>query len=150
MCRYHQGITKKPHAKDGDNDGETIGEFLVTGVPGPRLLHPNIPEEGTMNCGCNEDEVLADFFFWKTWTVTSHATGVTEGWKEQCLEPRTRAFVVQAFKEATGLSVDDLYWHDRSAVQQRKLTLEKELEIIQDALKDIKDHEDEEEKSLLD
>lgn len=149
MCRYHQGITKKSQPKDGDNTGEIIGEYLVTGIPGARILHPKIPEPGMLNCGCDEDEVLTDFFFWKTWTITSRKTGKTEGWKEQCLDPRARAFVVQAFRDATGLRVDDLYRHNRTADEQRKFELEKELAIIQKALLEFTD-EDDEEKSLLD
>lgn len=147
MCRYHQGITKKEHPMDGEYPGDKMGEFNVTGVPGPRVLYPETPAPGMMNCGCDEDEVLTDFFFWKTWTVTSTKTKKTEGWKEQCLDPRARAFVVQAFHQATGLSIDDMYFENRNADQQKKRLLEKELEMIQTALEDFKTPEGE--RSLL-
>lgn len=148
MCRYHQGITKKSQAKDGDNTGDKIGEFAVTGIPGPRILFPNIPKKGMLNCGCDEEEVLTDFFFWKTWTITSPATKKTEGWKEQCLDPRARSFVVQAFQQQSGLKVDDLYRQNRTADEQRKFELEKELAIIQELLAEFP-AENQEEESLL-
>jgi hypothetical protein len=97
-----------------------IGEFQVMGVPYRKNIGvkdelddsspaaPN-PPAGFMNCGCSEEAVLFEFFFWKTWTITSPSTGVTEGWSDQVLDPRARLFVVTAFKAATKLSLDDLY-----------------------------------------
>lgn len=120
MCQFHQARSKRQGVIDGENDGTEIGEFQVMGVPyrrnigmkeeseDPSPAAPN-PPEGFMTCGCSEEAVLFEFFFWKTWTITSPSTGVTEGWSDQVLDPRTRLFVVTAFKAATKLSLDDLY-----------------------------------------
>jgi hypothetical protein len=52
-----------------------------------------------------------DFFYWKTWVLKSSKPGlaVTEGLGDDILHARHRAFVVQAFTEATKCTIDDLY-----------------------------------------
>lgn len=77
-----------------------------------RIIRP----AGHLHCGCNEDVVLTDFYFWKTWVLTSDVTGtqVSEGMRDDRLKPRHRAFVVKAFNDMTGLTIDDLYSRKRS------------------------------------
>ena len=130
FCRYHHEIDKKGKKIDG-KEGE---KFVLNGVPLPRkTVHPEAAKalkkkksalytrkgefrnprlcDGYLNCGCQVDNALLDFFFWKTWTLTGTVNGeeVTESMGEQHIPPRLRAFVVKAFKEWTGLTVDDLY-----------------------------------------
>ena len=52
-----------------------------------------------------------DFFWWKTWTLTSNASGVdiTESMRDEVLPTRAQAFFVKAYVEASGLTIDDLY-----------------------------------------
>lgn len=131
LCHHHQWKAKRQPVKDGDKDGRRVGEYLVTGVPGPQLIKDSLVNgvaPGFLSCGCNEEEVLTDFYFWKTQTITSPTTGVTEGWKDQYLDPRARTFVVTAFKCATLLSVDDLYTDiaNERANEQRVLELQME------------------------
>lgn len=57
---------------------------------------------------------------WKEWTIKSTIGNktVTEGFGSQRWDPRTRAFVVQNFQEASGLALRDLY-HDEAARVRR-------------------------------
>ena len=126
QCRYHQSKSKRAPVRDGETKGLRLGEYLITGVPGARLLakaegNESLEDSPFLNCGCSEDEVLTDFFFWKTWTITSPTTGITEGWKDQSFDPRMRAFVVTAFKKMTKLTVDDLYSEDGGRAHQIRL-----------------------------
>ena len=52
-----------------------------------------------------------DFFWWKTWELTSTKPKllITEGLGEEVITPRVRAFTNQAYIEATGMTIDDLY-----------------------------------------
>ena len=130
ICPYHQKSDKSGKTVDG---GDGL-KFVLNGVPRPRkTVPPAIAQklkkkasalykrsgqfrdprlrEGFLHCGCPIDEVLMDFYFWKTWSISGVADGkeVTESLGEQRLTPRTRAFVVKAFEEATCLTIDDLY-----------------------------------------
>jgi hypothetical protein len=64
-----------------------------------------------MHCGCNVDVALLDFFWWKTWVLHSTRLDlpVSKGLGDKYIPPRVRAFFAQAFIEATGLTIDDLY-----------------------------------------
>ncbi|KAF9545791.1 hypothetical protein CPC08DRAFT_385521 [Agrocybe pediades] len=69
-------------------------------------------EPGHLHCGCSEEDVLFEFFFWKTWKVFSSNNtihGVFYFTDRDFLDPRTRGFVVANFKAATGLQLDDIY-----------------------------------------
>jgi hypothetical protein len=127
MCRYHQARSKRQGAIDGKHSRGVMGEYQVTGVPHKRTIMKAGsdvgPQEGYLSCGCAEDDVLFEFFFWKTWVVTSPTTGITEGWLDQGLDPRTRVFVVSAFKTATRLTLDDLYTKGLDKDTYRKLLL---------------------------
>ena len=130
LCPYHQKSDKAGKTVDG-RDGL---KFVLNGVPRPRKTVPPATakklkkkasalykqssqfrdprlREGFLHCGCSIDEVLMDFYFWKTWKISGIVDGkeVTESMAEQRLTPRMRAFVVKAFEEATCLTIDDLY-----------------------------------------
>ena len=159
LCHHHQWKAKRQPIKDGDKKGLKVGKYLVTGVPGPRVIKESLEndvEPSYLSCGCSEEDVLIDFYFWKMWTITSPTTGETEGWKDQYLDPRARAFVITAFTSATTLRLDDLYTEltNKRVNKQRLLGLQKtriekrlaDLELLD--LKDIKDLEDEEAMNL--
>lgn len=109
VCRFHSRYQKtKIH------DGVTLN--LVEGVAylpvyGSFQL-PAKPYPGCMNCGCLIEDVLYDFYFWKTWTVVPRRpdlAGRSETMKCDVLRPRVRAFVIDMFKKFTKLTLDDLY-----------------------------------------
>jgi hypothetical protein len=111
LCRHHQAKAKRTPVIDGGN--QTVGGFAVTGVPHARMINTMqtkaTPADGYFNCGCSEDEVLMDFFFWKTWTITSPTTGTTEGWMDQMLDPRACVLVASTYKNSMKLGINNLY-----------------------------------------
>lgn len=131
VCGYHQ-IAKGKVTVDGE------GRYKVNGQPFGRQVRqkksqPEVPREpGHLHCGCNEDDVLLDFYFWKTWTCSATVKGevVTEGMMDQRLSPRLRAFVTKAFREATGLTVDDLYQGKKTAFAQEKKEMAIQLKFL--------------------
>jgi hypothetical protein len=125
LCRYHQVKVKRPGKIDGANQGP--GEYKVTGVAFQKLQATKnnvvVVPEGYFNCGCCEEDVLLDFYFWKTWQISSPTTGVTEGWMDQTLDPRARAFVTAAFRNLQTVSLDELYRGKRTWEEQRAIVL---------------------------
>jgi hypothetical protein len=144
MCRHHQSKAKRQGKIDGQN---TIpGEYKVTGVAYEKILvskHNGYRSEpGFFSCGCSEDDVLMDFFFWKTWVITSPTTQVTEGWLGQTLEPRTRAFITTAFREMQMVSLDEMYSGDRSYTEQRQVLLTLMIQRLSAELESLTAYED--------
>ncbi|KAF8331199.1 hypothetical protein F5887DRAFT_922790 [Amanita rubescens] len=130
FCPYHHTIDKAGTKTDG-KDGQ---KYVLNGVPLPReTVHPDAIKalktkksalytskgefrsprlrDGYLNCGCEIDEALMDFYFWKTWTLTGVVNGekVTESMRDQRFPPRLRAFLVKHFQDWTCLTIDDLY-----------------------------------------
>ena len=110
FCLYHHGTQKAGLIIDGQ------GKYKLNGVPFPRLVAKTKKavvnsRVGYMNCGCNEDVALTDFYFWKTWKLTCTETGtaITESLKDQKFAPRDKAFIVAFFNDVTTLKIDDLY-----------------------------------------
>ncbi|KDR72068.1 hypothetical protein GALMADRAFT_213516 [Galerina marginata CBS 339.88] len=109
VCRFH-----KRHQKTRIHD--SVGMNVVEGVGYPAaygsLQDPVVPPDGFMNCGCLIEDVLYDFYFWKTWTATGRRPDLanrSESLKYDILPPRIRAFVVDMFKKFTRLTLNDLY-----------------------------------------
>jgi hypothetical protein len=96
-------------------DGFVPGKpYILRGIPYPRNVKTAQgaeAAEGHLHCGCLIDVVLLDFFWWKTWVLHSTRPNlpVSEGLQGETISPRVRAFFVQAFIEATGMTIDDLY-----------------------------------------
>jgi hypothetical protein len=92
--------------------------------------------KGYLDCGCKEEVALMDFYFWKTWTLpgviikgkgeNKVKVNITDTMMSHRLGPRERAFVIEAFKKATLLTIDDLYskgdW--KGDTEERVLTLQ--------------------------
>lgn len=118
-CRYHKK-TKNYNWYDG-----RIGApHLVYGSPYQYVPGKDeTPARGCMHCRCPIDEVLFDFYFWKTWTATSkhdNYFGRDEGMGDGYLVPHNRTFVVQAFMKQTFLKIDDIYSSDHGRVTHRR------------------------------
>ena len=117
ICRYHQ---KYQSRYDCDS---FAGENVVKGVAFVKRIskknNTTDPQIGHMHCSCAIGDALMEFSFWKTWTATSTRPGFnhTEGMKNEVMPARTRAFVNQAFKKMTCLTLDDLYGDDYGTQQ---------------------------------
>lgn len=143
FCLYHHSTQKAGLIIDGE------GKYKLNGVPYPRLVAKtknvvvNSPD-GYMNCGCNEDVALTDFYFWKTWKLTCIETGtvVTESLKDQKFSPRERAFIVAAFNDSAGLTIDDLYSGKKDARAHSKALLKLQINRLQEKLEAMEEEDD--------
>ena len=115
MCRFHQSA-KRQGKTDGENTAP--GEPKVMGVAFQKLQSGVPPEAGFFSCGCSEEDVLMDFYFWKKWSITSPVTGVTEGWLANGLDPRDRAFVTEGIRSLGLFTLDEMYSADRDPEEQ--------------------------------
>ena len=109
VCRYHIRHQKR---KEFDASSTNLVEGVAYRPKYGSKANPVKPEEGYMNCGCLIDDVLYDFFFWKTWSISStrpNLAGRTETMKSDVLKPRVRSFIIKIFKEITLLTTHDLY-----------------------------------------
>ena len=111
ICLFHQ---HHRHAKFQDGFGNE--KHVLVRVPYQKFVASSredqqAPQAGYMHCGCNVDVALLDFFWWKTWVLKSTRPDFeySEGMGDEVIQPRVRAFFAQAFTEATGMTVDDLY-----------------------------------------
>ncbi|KAF8881349.1 hypothetical protein BD779DRAFT_1445624, partial [Infundibulicybe gibba] len=107
ICRYHQKY-RNHHQHDGFRGG-----YIVKG-PAYKKDYEADPEPGHMHCGCAIDVVLAEFFFWKTWTASSTRSDVKlkESMRDEVIPARLRAFIVQEYMKATCLKLEVLYGED--------------------------------------
>ncbi|KAF8193295.1 hypothetical protein BJ912DRAFT_848467 [Pholiota molesta] len=115
QCRFHEKSKDKEHY-----DGNMIKGQRIHGVAFQMKLagstaRPVKAEPGFMNCGCHIDDVLLDFFWWKTWIIRSRNPNLfdaTESMMESVFPPRPRAFFVHAFLNISHLKLDDFYGLD--------------------------------------
>lgn len=113
-CRFH-ARTKSKEIYDGNK----LSPYVNNGAPFPPRLgkagKPGIAQPGCMNCGCDIAEVLLEFYFFKTWTIISlrpNLAGCEEGWGGTYLNPRQRAFLVQAMQKYAGITINNIYSGD--------------------------------------
>jgi hypothetical protein len=111
ICLFHQ-----VHRSSKASDGFANNKHILIGVPYPNIVTPTkegqqAPVKDHLSCGCNIDVALLDFFWWKTWVLRSTRPGLvhSEGMGTEVIQTRVRAFFVQGFTKATGLTIDDLY-----------------------------------------
>lgn len=114
VCLYHTS-----HDKSGKvNDTKPRRKHQVTGVPWERLINakdrpPNTPlhelAPKATNCGCHQDDVLWDFYWWKTTCLYSPTLNITEDWGATRLEPRGRGLVVQFLQTFACSKLRDIY-----------------------------------------
>ncbi|KAH9480107.1 hypothetical protein JR316_0006704 [Psilocybe cubensis] len=113
ICRFHK---RYPKTKFFDNGP---GLYRVRGVPKKPVYRYRVEdaatplrETGYMSCGCLIDDVLLEFYFWKTLTISSplpSLQGLEEPMKGDVFEPRHRSFLIKVFKEQSLLTADDIY-----------------------------------------
>lgn len=120
MCLYHHHKTSAKYTNDIASEDADI---KVTGVPYGRIATAKKarsvdfaggPVEAgvAFSCGCATESVLLDYFMWKSVRVTSESTKRKEGWKYRVMDPRTRAFSLEAIESFGGIRIDDLYFKD--------------------------------------
>lgn len=109
VCRLH--IASRNHPRDGQlhNNSQIhgVGHQPTHGT----AENPAVPPPGHMHCGCLIDDVLLDFFLWKTLKIcsTNPKLEADEGMAQQVMAPRMRSFFVAVFRQFSGLTIDDLY-----------------------------------------
>jgi hypothetical protein len=158
LCGHHGEKDKGGLICDLGTTDES--RYRVTGTPFARSIAPpknskkgvvaNVkkPEdrEGIMDCGCLQDDVFLDFYWWKLGVVTSLSTGVMEGWRDQRLDPRARAFMVQEWKTSTGLEVNDIYTNNKHELVAEVKRLTKQINTLNSKLeekkKELKEYQD--------
>lgn len=122
QCLYHEW-KKGTHFTDHNPPKGTT----VAGVPHERKMNLETPgsdaegeedgkelivlAEGFMNCGCSLYAGVLDFVFFKTGSITSPTTGITDvgGVGGPYMDPRTRQFVINEWESASGLTLYDLF-----------------------------------------
>ncbi|KDR73873.1 hypothetical protein GALMADRAFT_212113 [Galerina marginata CBS 339.88] len=113
VCRYHQRHRARTH-----HQHDTV--ISLAGVGYPRKLsstdHEVPPPAGHMNCGCAVDDVLFEYFIWKTSSAFSTnpklaSTNYFMG-DNDFVAPKIRRFWVQQWKDATCLTINDIYGND--------------------------------------
>ncbi|KAK7041687.1 hypothetical protein VNI00_008976 [Paramarasmius palmivorus] len=62
-----------------------------------------------LDCGCDAEEVLLDFWMFKTAELTSLSQLRIEGWNNDWVRPRQRALYLSSWRASTKLTVYDLY-----------------------------------------
>jgi hypothetical protein len=137
ICLFHQH-----HRYSKFRDGFGNDKHVLIGVPHENSVASTkdaqqAPAEGHLHCGCNADVALLDFFWWKTWVLRSTRPGLeySEGMGDEVIQTRVRAFFAQAFTEATGLTIDDLYRsnvgaHGYNSKEMRMFQLYKMLHLV--------------------
>lgn len=111
VCRFH---SKNRAYKSFDN------VITLTGVGHPKAYSGNrdgqtARQAGHMTCGCSIDDVLIEFYIWKTFHTTSSNTKIVTPFymnDEDLIAPKIRRFWVQHWKKTTGLTLDDIYGRD--------------------------------------
>lgn len=111
ICPYHHARDKRGRI----NDVASNRKYHVTGTPFKRIVNSGkggrqlIPKpKGFFHCGCADDHVLADFFWWKSALITSDNSGKSEGWLAQRLDPRARGLMFNIWRRALRVqSIDE-------------------------------------------
>ncbi|KAF8166340.1 hypothetical protein K438DRAFT_1617060, partial [Mycena galopus ATCC 62051] len=108
-CRFHDLKRGTKGAKESDGPG------AIVGVAYSKAVVPT--QDGFLHCGCDEQAALWEFFWFKTWTVTSTHPKI-KGFDRlgpdanDVLTARQRAFFSQAYSAGTLLQIDDMYSAD--------------------------------------
>ncbi|KAJ7787751.1 hypothetical protein B0H14DRAFT_2395218, partial [Mycena olivaceomarginata] len=109
QCRFHEIKRGTKGAKECDGPG------AIVGVAYSKAVVPT--QNGFLHCGCDEQAALWEFFWFKTWTVTSTNPKI-KGFDRMgrdandVLTARQRAFFSHAYTAGTLLQIDDIYSAD--------------------------------------
>ena len=107
LCEYHR------KSKDTAYKSDTLIEFHGMGFRGESVKNaPDVrdPRPNHLHCGCPIDEVVLEYFLWKTTRVRSSNPAVGTDFARSGLErlkPSTRAFWNKSIRDFTGLTTED-------------------------------------------
>ena len=108
VCRFH-GARRGYIAFDNVSSFVGVGHPKVLSTPKKRDVKL---EPGHMNCGCSIEDVLLEFFFWKTFIVMSSNPQIQTQFRvldHNIIYPDMRRIWVQHWKQSTALTVEDIY-----------------------------------------
>lgn len=113
LCLYHHYHDKLSII----NDSNPPRAHKVTGVPWKRNAYGKAPgtvkikleDPNALHCGCQVDEVLWDFYWWKTEKIFSPTLNIAEPWRNTRVDPRTRGFFVQFLERFALVDINDIY-----------------------------------------
>jgi hypothetical protein len=104
LCEYHR------KGKDTTYKNDTIVEFFGTGFKGIDSDSDKTPPRvGHLHCGCAIDEVILEFFLWKTSRARSSNLAIDKDFAMAGLEklkPSTRSFWNKSIRDYTGLRTE--------------------------------------------
>lgn len=128
ICLYHFYHDKTSSI----NDTNPPRAHKVTGVPWKRNAHSKDPakpkidleDPKALHCGYHVDEVLWDFYWWKTQWIYSPSLDIGETWRNTRLDPRSRGFMVQFLEGFALVKIDDIYTGSTDPNKSRLARLE--------------------------
>ncbi|KDR65895.1 hypothetical protein GALMADRAFT_217290 [Galerina marginata CBS 339.88] len=152
-CRFHKSpMPDKPTFFDGNG---TLGG--VSFRPSGFGLSDKPMIDDHMQCGCSIEDVLLEFFLFKTRRARSKNPmyrNHLHGMGRTVITPRIRAFICQGFRDDTGLTIQDIYDQEpiKEGIQDRLDVLKaiKLLARVQKRRSDVELSEEEEEASISD
>lgn len=83
--------------------------WLLTGVPYAATAPAQTPPAGSLHCGCLINNVLLDFYMFKTGTLTSPSTQTSEDWRDQHPNPRVRELMLTQVRDETAWDLDNIW-----------------------------------------
>ncbi len=116
ICIYHSYLDKKGTANDTKIDPRRV--HRVTGVPWKRHINPKsraaddplvVLEYKAVHCGCHVEDVLWEFYWFKTGILTLPTLRLSETWMNTRLRPRMRGLMVYFVKTFICLRIEDIY-----------------------------------------
>ncbi|KAF9531636.1 hypothetical protein CPB83DRAFT_833314 [Crepidotus variabilis] len=114
VCRLH--VISRRFPRDGQvHQGSQVHGIAHRSISGTKN-QPLPAPPNHMHCGCSVEDVLIEFYIWKTSKIRSTNPALQldgeplfEGMGEMIIRPRLRSFIVGIFRGFSGLSLDDLY-----------------------------------------
>ncbi|KAK7059097.1 hypothetical protein VNI00_001722 [Paramarasmius palmivorus] len=103
-------------------------------VPGWKRFPGRDPR--AMDCGCYIEDVLLEFYLWKTGRFTSPVMKMIDHFGRDLLKPRQRAFLLGVYRSETKLDINDIYsmvavdgkWVHRPKTYAKRLQAQRVLE----------------------
>jgi hypothetical protein len=142
ICPYHGEKDKAGTLCDMTTTDESL--HRVMGTPFERQVNnkrqgkTSEKRKHILDCGCIEDEALLDFYWWKQITVISPSTNIEEGWKEQRLDPRARAFMKSEWEFISFLTVNDIYTNGQGQLVYEATRYARQIKSLQKSLETAK------------
>jgi len=145
LCPYHGERDKTGSINDYTAADSVKASYKVMGIPFRRIarkLREEMREgrDGVLDCGCLEDDMLLDFYWWKVIVADSVShDDITEGWKDQRLDPRARLFMRLEWEYISGLTVDSIYTNGKRQLDFEISRYTQQIKALQEYLEETKE-----------